>query len=752
MAELKQSQTIQPDRQALAPYNFVPLPEKVILLGFDHLPDQDEYHKTLLSGHIDCKLTTASPIYTRGLVPPEEFTPLGGGKNRPEFFYINSENEPELPGSSLRGLIRGLVEIASFSKVSWVSNSRLIYRAVGDTTTHGTRYRDRLMRDDGNKQYTPLMRGGYMHRRGSDWVIQPARVIDGTTFAVIKIDDGFFSKLRTIANTKNCREIFIQVGPYEYQEIRGGFIKVRQARVRHALASPAAGHIQGAWVKSGPMASKRNEPVIYPEDPEARALKLSDELIDAYRDQISGEQKNLLGDNGVLAEGHPVFYSLDKDDRVEAIGHCRMLRIPYPFTPLEFVPPRKRKEEDLDIAEAIFGFTRQLKQKEAELKKRAYAGRVFFSNARLEKGQKDLWLAPQKTITPRILGGPKPTTFQHYLIQTQPDRYMVGRTRDNQPKFELRLTDYTGAGETLLRGSKQYWHKGDVPLSQLEWTRSQVSRRETDNDKIQTQIQPLRSGLTFQFRIDFENLYSPELGALLWVLQTAADPSYRLKFGMGKPYGMGAVAIQPTLYLGNRKQRYSTLFEDGAFAFVESPDEKMAGKAVADFERFVLQALGSARERNLADLERIGELLALLSWPGPAPEQTRYLEITHIQPDGRRVNEYRERPVLPQASTVLKSAPAAQVRQTPVVNRPPEQSKTVPPGYYRGTVKVFGLGNNQDYGFIRYLNASGQEIEVYVNRRGLKQGLAGLEKGQRVIFTIRAGMRGDQAYDVSIEN
>jgi len=64
--------------------------------------------------------------------------------------------------------------------------------------------------------------------------------------------------------------------------------------------------------------------------------------------------------------------------------------------------------------------------------------------------------------------------------------------------------------------------------------------------------------------------------------------------------------------------------------------------------------LGRAR-RSLAQLERIQALLALLSWPGPDPALTRYLEIERGS-EGDEYNEYKERPVLPDPLGVLRSA------------------------------------------------------------------------------------------------
>lgn len=70
-------------------------------------------------------------------------------------------------------MLRSIVEIASYSKLAAVSDRRLVYRAVGDTSNHGELYRSRIMRFDGegkNSQgkrcllYTPMVKAGYIER------------------------------------------------------------------------------------------------------------------------------------------------------------------------------------------------------------------------------------------------------------------------------------------------------------------------------------------------------------------------------------------------------------------------------------------------------------------------------------------------------------------------------------------------------------------------------------------------------------
>jgi len=105
-----------PSRQvALAPYNFVPLPDTVVTVDPDSLPDQGLYDPGLYTGTIDCLLTTSSPTYVRCPVTPEDYEhneKAKEAKNRADFFYTDPAKTPRIPGSSLRGMLRSLVEIA----------------------------------------------------------------------------------------------------------------------------------------------------------------------------------------------------------------------------------------------------------------------------------------------------------------------------------------------------------------------------------------------------------------------------------------------------------------------------------------------------------------------------------------------------------------------------------------------------------------------------------------------------------------
>lgn len=85
------------------------------------------------------------------------------------------------------------------------------------------------------------------------------------------------------------------------------------------------------------------------------------------------------------------------------------------------------------------------------------------------------------------------------------------------------------------------------------------------------------------------------------------------------------------------------------------------------------------------------------------------------------------------------------VRPDTTAPTPPITEPQVPPGYQRGRVKAFGLGERRSYGFIHPQTGG---AEIFVHRSSLAEGVTTLEEGQEVIFKVVRGEKGMQAEDV----
>lgn len=183
----------RPAAQARAPYNFVPLPQSVFPVA-GGLPidatgtgDGDsvrpwhlhgEFIPGTHSGFIDVEATALSPLFIRGATRrlraplprmPETWDTRDPSR-RPEPYTVGS-GLPAIPAAAFRGMLRSVVEILSFSKITPVTNQRPMFRSVAMDRI-GTAYRNR-MNGTGNGP-----RAGFLRQTGNGgWAVEPAEYL-----------------------------------------------------------------------------------------------------------------------------------------------------------------------------------------------------------------------------------------------------------------------------------------------------------------------------------------------------------------------------------------------------------------------------------------------------------------------------------------------------------------------------------------------------------------------------------------------
>lgn len=703
----KQAEEIRNDRQAVAPYNFVPLPDSLRLAAKP--PPSGFYDRNLFTGTITCKMTNSTPIYVRAAQTLNEFNAAQVSKQ--PFYY---GDKVIIPGSSIRGMLRTLVEVVSQSRLAPVTEKQLFYRSV-ENTSMGIAYRER-MKDN--------VRAGYYHEDKSEAWITPTiacrvsrdELLDKFSVPSLYVNEKPASPKRTPRLDVQHKRVFIKL-PEKSEENLTRFYPVDSIE-----PDKVDGLEEGIVVITGDMQNKKNEFVFLKRAIGPR-IKLKDEDVYLFedRDQITQYQKFAFKSGrrgqGTLKDGAPVFYLVDENSKVIGFGRAYMFRLPYKLSPAEMLPDELQgNPEQYDLAEALFGYV----PADNRGGRKAVATRLFIGDATM-RGKADEALMPEMRF--KILSSPKPTSFQHYLTQEDPDDPDKLRHYDS-PK-----------NKTTLRGHKFYWHKGLVALADFQADEKSIREHDT---QYSPPVRPVKEEQLFEFEIRFENLRPEELGALLWVLDKAKDKQYRLKLGMGKPYGLGSVAIFATTKLEDRFKRYQKLaLGDRWFVQEDNESEKKCDDARDAFARWILQSKDAAA-KQVDEQERIQELLMMLSWKeAPSKNDTRYMELKeYVGQQGR----YRtKRPVLPAPHVVFGGWLKSSV--------PPDDNKTIPSNYERGVVKEFGLGPNQSYGFITRSNGA----DLFVHRNALQPELTSLKPGQKVIFKIGKGPKGPQAQDVRLE-
>lgn len=658
----KHSNPQTPKRVARAPYNFISLPDKVLEVQTP-LP-LDIYQGE--SGYIVVNIKTSSPTYTRGMLTPDQFKRFGNKKSdqltdeekteKADFYSLSPDDlldghpKPNLPGSSLRGLVRTIVEIASHGKMRWVSDSPSIsFRSVAAGAS------DPLTKP--YKEILSTLSAGYLKKTDNGWAIIPAKTPKEMKFEerapYLKVKK-YVSGLSTLPGFKDFVDkdyvpvcIPVSFDAEEKTEARGIYTAV--TKIEEQSGSLA---YRGVLVCSGNMletdsgttaSPRKNFALVLEKNLDKKPIEIPAYVLEDYKNTLTGFQSSKPFDpvNGMLKNNAPVFFATQNNEIV-AFGHTPNFRIPArqpgikkASTPFDFVPANLRDENMLDMADVLFGWVQEGNRKTS------MAGRVFFEDAVFESANDkgEVWYT-KDYIVPAILASPKPTTFQHYLSQDKATQH----DPDNKPS----LAHYaTSSAQTQIRGNKWYWHKGQSP-------KIEIDKHGTDLEKVKTQttrIRPIKEGVTFKAKIRFENLRKEELGALLWALALPGKngEEYRHKFGMGKPLGMGAVEIKiENLVITNYDIRYTSLLSDKNDAWFTAERDVPREEYIKDFESCVLKGQeASLQKGTMADLPRITDLFTMLKWENnPSKEWldwTRYMEIEHKSLD----NEYKERPVLP---------------------------------------------------------------------------------------------------------
>lgn len=643
---------------AWAPYNFVPMPDKPVHAYEDNqLPRHDEYTAGRHTGYFDVTLETVTPLYIRGMLTAAEKEAGEETRKKPNFFSPTG-SAPAIPGSSLRGMLRSLTEIATSSKMHFVSNNKLVYRAIYYRDALVNDYRDLTTDVRGDKNYvypSRQMHGGYLKRGDSKsgWVIIPAKKApNGDSLVLVERDavlQAGISEQRKMATYSvgiippNGRQVVVGKQGVELEIALAGGIS-REAGGRHEPATLLISNTVGKI--GGKDSNRRWYPAALAPDERIAPIPISQQIWDDFkkdRDLNRGIPNRRLEN-----EGDMLFYLLDNNGDLLFFGPTMFFRVPYENSIGDLIPHRLRAgQAAFDYTEALFGY---VSEKDENRDPSAYAGRVSVTSAFLTEESPHRDDPFEDIIVPKILSSPKPTTFQHYL--EQPDN-AKGTDGDEGALYHY------GNRQAKLRGRKLYWRQEIAGVAAAAETEP---GKDPETSTQHTVIQPVRPTVQFRFKVHFENLSDAELGALIWVLgpdnapDTEADTDLCHQLGMGKPLGLGVVKLTPHLTLTDRHSRdgrYGVLFDtDGKWFTGEThPD--------ADEQMAWVEAFKDAMS-DFDNQPHIQELRAMMTLQPASSMFFSYMQIEGRDAQGNKENQYQGRPVLPRPTEVIDLIAARQ--------------------------------------------------------------------------------------------
>lgn len=515
-----------------SPYNFVPLSEHIFFPDWADKVSMDVPFSDGISGVLKVRVTAKTSIYIRNGGDHPDRDECGKEPQDGEytdFYRVCQGGAYAIPGTSLKGMLRNVVEIASYSKIVGTKAD------TGRVSDHRYAVRDLQNRKLYSDHITETIKGAYRPRVKAAWL---SGGDDGEwrlfpcSFARVEqkdLEEHFQLGNCALGVSKTSEEKYGKIVPYTqisfdcgdeipHEHSHGNSLIYRKVE-KETLG---VGKREGIIVLTGQPSPRNGNPgrkhmefIFF--DRQEESVGVSDEV---KKDFVFAHSE--LGENRKpndewtfwekeLKKGKdvPVFVLMN-DSGVLSMGLALMYRFPYKNSIHETIAHTSKEHLDggrLDLGETIFGRVENTD---------GLRGRVSVETFTAEGN-------PQCSRMVRtVLGAPKPTYYPNYVKQD------------------------TNANGTLKGDYKTYMDSGAEIRG---WKRYIIRTKESGpetapTDNVATEFRPLPEGTSFVGTIHVHNLRPEELGALVWAITWGGKKGLRHSLGMGKPYGFGSVSLE----------------------------------------------------------------------------------------------------------------------------------------------------------------------------------------------------------------
>lgn len=474
-----------------APYRFVPLSKWVYMPDWAHLVSHDVPFKEGYSGIIEYTLTNSTPLC------------VGSTKDKNDVlrFARDPHGVPSIPGSSLKGMIRNVMEIASFGKFSSVDKKQFSYRDISSKSNYLEEVIGKntvvsgwikYQKDKGEWQFRECKHAKVAHSAISTEI--------GTE---IKNTQSAIEKYKKLPLNSSClADISVPKG------------KQNNPWAKNLTTGTTQGHFvfTNNRIKGKGKIEDYEFSYFFYDPEESISFDNIQSQVHALFANHDPDQVKYLEVFGNPDLGIPVFALITNKEpkRVHSFGFAKMPRVSYKNDTHDLIHkhnPAHMDEAYFDMAELIFG---TLRDNGLGLK-----SRVTFADA-CPTNHKD-WSSILYEARPTVLSSPKATFLGAYIEQDDVSTYN-SYDKDN----------------AKLSGWKRYA------------VRSKYAHHEptNENKSVQSRFELLPAGHDFSGKIVFHNLKKEELAALVWCLTLNNSPFNRHSLGHAKPLGAGAVNIK----------------------------------------------------------------------------------------------------------------------------------------------------------------------------------------------------------------
>lgn len=509
-------------------YNFLPPAKKVFYPDWADKVSHDIPFSDGLCGKIELSITAKSPIYIRNAhtkamhkaysdwissmfrkfknkneANDNNYIPfhswikdknnLGEIPNAVNDYLEFSKDKDKyfLPSTSVKGMIRNVLEIISASKlnIEFIDDNKFALRDLRNES-----YKQKVLQN---------LHLGWLTIDGQNWEIENLGKYDETKHRI------GYSEIDNKFKTEFCNK-----RQNSFREI-----KTAEGKYKHFHLKSKTNEIDGSQlVFTGSASRNKEKEFLFPNsNSNNEKISLSTDVVKDFKFVYKDQDSNSINDwkfwkkRGNLGHKIPIFFNY-KVKNVLHIGLPMMYKVPFKYGVYDFFP-KVQDQSKSDLAELIFGYTN-----ENELK-----GRIFLSNAYISSDH------CTDEIIGLILGSPKASYYPFYIEQFK----------------DVNSYNTYNDSNAVIRGHKNYpIHETMKSVYELNPNMEEAKNDKNESVSTWSFFKPLPANSEFKTTIRFHNLRPIELGALLSAISFhGSEEECYHSLGMAKPYGYGAVKL-----------------------------------------------------------------------------------------------------------------------------------------------------------------------------------------------------------------
>jgi len=525
-----------------APFNFVPLSDKVFFPDWSEQVSHDIPFEDGESGVIDITITAKSPIFIRN---------HSNDKDNPSSKFCNHNGEYYIPSTSIKGMVRSVLEIMSFSKMSQFNDDTYAVRDLSNKELYLSKMKP-----------TNTFCGWLKKDKEGGYVIEdcgiPGRIrldkIDSKCST--RFNNNFDEKLDNDKTAKFKYELFDDIAlPTKFSHKKND-----NGRDIYIVGDDKEGTIvftgQPSARKEGEEPSgKIYEFIFFNSHNEIEIeKKIYNNFKFAYFDGKSNMSEDWKWRKEQLNNGEqiPVFFQKNRDGDIIHFGLSYLYKLPYTYSikdaikqDIETVIRKDKEYISLDLAETIFGTTQKSIDKKEDY---SLKGRVQFSHFKADS--KPPIVKTVTTVT-TVLGSPRASYYPIYIKQN----YIDGEKMVENGDYNTLMNE-----NSQIAGWKRYPLHQNIPNPKKYDKDVDSATTFTPWGNYNKESNKFNE-FTFSGKLRYHNLKEVELGAIISALTFhGCNDDFYHNIGMAKAFGFGKINIEISLN-ADKQVKLLTAFE-----------------------------------------------------------------------------------------------------------------------------------------------------------------------------------------------